>query len=358
MRSTVASPPPFVTAELRNRQSHGLTDDLRLADDADDARHGDAADADGFADEGEEVLGGEDRLRVGEDVGARHAQQRDHRGGIDGFGQRAHHRDDHEPYEARTGGDDHGVFQADDVAQSQHGGRGVEREDHFEFVGGDAAPFADARRDRLGPEAERADYEVIETAHESRDGQQFGLVAALLARDEDLGGRRGFGERVFAVHLFDEVFAEGDQQHDAQQSAEQRREEHLPEGGVEPQNVEGREGEDRSGDDHARRGADRLDDDVLAQHVLLAQHRTHAYGDDGDGNGRFEDLPDLQAEEGRGGREDDGHNDAHRDRIGRHLFRVRRGRHDGCVLFARFEFAVGVFGQRGELFILLHWMYR
>ena len=135
------------------------------------------------------------------------------------------------------------------------------------------APFADARRDRLGPQSERTDDEVVQSAHESRDGQQFGLRAALLARDEDLGGRRGLGEGIFAVHLLDEVFAEGDQQHDAQQSAEQRRKEHLPEGGVEPQDVERRQREDRPGDDHARRGADRLDDDVLSQHVLFAQHR-------------------------------------------------------------------------------------
>ena len=42
------------------------------------------------------------------------------------------------------------------------------------------------------------------------------------------------GEGILAVHLLDEVFAEGDQQHDAQQTAEERREEDLPEGGVEP----------------------------------------------------------------------------------------------------------------------------
>ena len=71
----------FAASELRDREAHGLADDLRLADDADDARHGDAADADGLADEGEEVLGGEDRLRVGDDVGACDAQQREHRGG-------------------------------------------------------------------------------------------------------------------------------------------------------------------------------------------------------------------------------------------------------------------------------------
>ena len=156
------------------------------------------------------------------------------------------------------------------------------------------------------------------------------------------------------MHLLDEVFAEGDQQHDAQQTAEERREEDLPEGGVEPQDVEGREGEDRTGDDHARRGADRLDDDVLTEHVLLAQHGAHAHGDDGDGDGGLEDLSDAQAEEGCGGREDDGHHHAHDDRIGGHLLRGGRGGHDGRVLFARLELPIGIFGQRRELFFLFH----
>ena len=288
----VATSRRLAAAELRDGQPHGLTDDFRLADDADDPGHGDAADTDGLADEGEEVLGREEALGMREQFGVRHAQQRSHRRGVDRFGQRPRDGHEDEPHEARTGGDDHGVFESDNVAQTQHGGRGVEAEDHLELVGGDLSPRADACRDGLGPEPEGPDDEVVQTAHEARHGQQAGLVAALLARDQHFGGGRRFGEGILAVHLLDEIFAEGDEQHDAQQAAEERREEHLPEGGVEAEDVERRQGEDRSGDDHARRGADRLDDDVLSQHVLLAQHRAHAYGDDGDRDGGFERTPD------------------------------------------------------------------
>ena len=147
--------------QLRNGQPYGLTDDLRLFDDADDARHGDTADAQRLADEGEEVLGREKTLRIGHDVGARYAQQRSHGSRVDAVGQRTHQRHDEEPDQTRTCGDDHGVFQTDDVAQTQHGGRGVERKDDLELVGGDLSPCADARRDRFGPHAERADGEIV-----------------------------------------------------------------------------------------------------------------------------------------------------------------------------------------------------
>ena len=43
------------------------------------------------------------------------------------------------------------------------------------------------------------------------------------------------------MHLLDEIFAERDQQHDAQQPAEERREKHLVKCRVEPEDVERRE---------------------------------------------------------------------------------------------------------------------
>ena len=65
-------PPP----NSETARAYGLADDLRLADDADDAGHGDAADADRLADVGEEVLGREEARWIGEDLLARDAQQR------------------------------------------------------------------------------------------------------------------------------------------------------------------------------------------------------------------------------------------------------------------------------------------
>ena len=156
------------------------------------------------------------------------------------------------------------------------------------------------------------------------------------------------------MHLLDEIAAERDQQHDAQQTAEQRRKEDLVKRRVQPQDVERRQREDRPGDDHARRSADRLDDDVLAQHVALAEHAAHAHGDNGDRDRRLEHLSDFESQIGRRSRKDDGHDDAHPDRIGRHFGGSGRRRQHRRVLLARRQLAVGVLRQRGQLFFLFH----
>lgn len=217
-----------------------------------------------------------------------------------------------------------------------------------------APPRADAGRYRVGPCAERRHHEVVETSDGAGYGQQFGLVAALFARDEHFGRGRGLGEWVFAVHLLDEVFAEGYEQYDSQESAEERRQEYLVEVGVESQYVERRQREDGSGDYHARAGAYRLYDDILSEHVLLAREVAYADGDDCDRYGGLEYLADLQPEECGCGREDDGHDYAHGYRVGRDFGRRARCGHHRLVGFAVTQFAVSVFGQRCKLSVFFH----
>ncbi len=171
--SVALRPPSSFTA-----RAYGLADDARLAHDADQARHGDAADSERFADVLEEILGREQRVGLREDLLARDAQQGGQRRGVDAAGERAHERHDDEPHQARARGDDEGVFESDDVAQTEQRRRGVEAEDDLELVGRRGAPGAQTGRYRLGPEAERADHEVVESAREARYGQQLGLVAA------------------------------------------------------------------------------------------------------------------------------------------------------------------------------------
>ena len=83
------------TAQLLHGQPQRLTDDPRLPHDADEPGHRDAADADRPAEILEQLFGRYAR-RIG-----------DHR---------SHQRHDEKPHQARTRGDDRGVFQADDVA--------------------------------------------------------------------------------------------------------------------------------------------------------------------------------------------------------------------------------------------------
>lgn len=267
--SVRSSARPSSYAKLLEGKAYGMLDDGRLTYDADESGHRNAADAYRSSEVLEELLGAQCR-HLGRYV--------------------AYDRDDQKPHEARARGDYGCIFQSDDISETEHCGRGVETENDLELVGADGSPRADAGRYRVGPCAERRHHEVVETSDGAGYGQQFGLVAALFARDEHFGRGRGLGEWVFAVHLLDEVFAEGYEQYDSQESAEERRQEYLVEVGVESQYVERRQREDGSGDYHARAGAYRLYDDILSEHVLLAREVAYADGDDCDRYGGLEYL--------------------------------------------------------------------
>ena len=87
------------------------------------------------------------------------------------------------------------------------------------------------------PPSEAAYDEVVETADQAAHGQQFCLRAALFARYEDLGCSRSLGEGVLAVHVLDEVFAEGYQHYDSEDTAHERGDEDLVELGLEAEDV-------------------------------------------------------------------------------------------------------------------------
>ena len=260
--------------------------------------HGDTADTQRTAVVEEEILGRHGADRGGDALAHRQGHARC---------EITDQRNQHEPHGKRTGTDVGRIFQSDDVAQAQHGGSGIDLEDHLELVGDHLAPGGHAGRNGIGPQTDRTGHEVIQTTHQSADGEHLGLITLLFARDQDLGRRGGLGEGILAVHVLHEVAAEGNQQHDTQHAAEERREEDLVELRLQTENVKCRQGEDRTGDDHARTGADGLDNGVLTEHVLLARERTHSHGDDGDRDGRLEHLAHLQPQIGSRGREDDGH---------------------------------------------------
>ncbi len=251
----------------------------------------------------------------------------------------------HEPYGERSGANDRGVFQPHDVAEPQHRRAGIDLEHQFGFVGQHRAPLHDPRRNLFGPPTERTDDEVVQAADQPAHGQQFGLITLLFPRNEHFGSGCRLREGITSLHIFDKIFPERNQQHDTEQAAEQRREENLVELRLQSQNIKRRQRENRPGDDNARSGADGLDNDILSQHIFTAGKVTHAHRDDGDGDSRFEDLPDPKAQVGGGGGKDDGHHNTEQDRIKRDLFRTARGRHDGMILFAGAQFAVCVVRQ-------------
>ncbi len=101
-------------------------------------------------------------------------------------------------------------------------------------------------------------------------------------------------------------------------------------------------------------GADRLDDDVLQDGVLALEQRRDADGDDGDGDGGLEHLADLQPQEGGGGREDDGHDQAEDHGTERHFGQHRPGGDIGGVFLARGQDVERPFGHSLDFWRVAH----
>ena len=332
-------------------QSDGTLDDAPALDDADDAGHGNAADTYRLTIGFEDLLG----THVGHGRGDGGVPLVQYRVGED----ERQSRYDEPPHRERAQTDNERILEADDVAQTQHCGARVHFEHQLRLVGQHLAPAHDARGEALVPPAKGGHDEVVESAHDAGNEQRLGLVATLGTADEHLCGGCRLGEGILAVHVADEVFAERDEEQDADDTAQQRADEHLHErdshlGILSLQDIDGRQGEDGTSHDDARAGTYRLDDDVLAQRVLSLRGRRHTHGDDGDGNGSLEHLAHLQSQVGSSGREDHGHDDTprHRPRVDLRIGLARV--HDGLVLFSVFQFPERVVGQLHDVFFVFH----
>ena len=326
----------LLALEGLSSQSSGTLDNAPRLDDADDTAHGDTANTDKLSATSENVFG---RCR---------SQFRIHR---------AHERHNHPPNESTTCKDDKGIRKTDDVAHTQGCGTGIHLEDHLHILG-----KAVQRRNSSGgkhffPPVEGREHEVIGTAHDTGNEQMTHLAATLLTAHEHLGGRGSFGERELAMLVANEVLAEGDKEQDAQATAQQRTQENLQEvhrdvGILGLQDVKSRQGEDGTGNDDARRGTNRLDDDILAQRVLALGRSANASGNDGNGDSGLKHLTQFQAQVGGSGTEDDRHNQTQRDRVGRNLGIRLVGLQDGDILLPRLELARSVLGQRHLVLLL------
>ena len=115
--------------------------------------------------------------------------------------------------------------------------------------------------------------------------------------------------------------------------------------GVELQDVESGEREDRPRGERSRDPADPGDDHVLEQGGAAAVGAGEADGEDRDRDRRLHHLAHLQARVGRGHREDDAEEEAPAHRADRGLRHRGRGGDDGPVRLAGGERQVGVRGE-------------
>ena len=139
-----------------------------------------------------------------------------------------------------------------------------------------------------------------------------------------------------------EILAEGDEEEYSQHTTEQTAEEHLHEAHIESKNVDCRQGENGAGYDHAATGADALDYHVLTQCVLLAEGSADTYRQDGDWDGGLEHLANLEAQVGRRGAEQYGHQKTHSDAVQSDFLRLAVGRHQGFVFLSFFKWTMCV----------------
>ena len=196
--------------------------------------------------------------------------------------------------------------------------------------------------------------EVVDGRGRRRPGQHHRAAPAAVAGHQDLGGGARLGEGQLAVQVEREVAAEGGQQQHAEHGAEQRDQEDLPEAGapLQPEDVDRRHGEDRAAGDDPGGGADGQHVDVLQQRRGPAQgarqHRGEPHGEDGDGDGRLDPLPQLERDVGGGGGEDRRPDHPLHDGARRDLGRRGAGRHQRQVGLARLERAEGVLGEAGR----------
>ena len=309
--------------------AEGGFDNTRRLDNAENAGHSDAANADVFHIIGENFL-------------------RSHRHNIDSSVLTKQGHND-PPREERTGADDGSVLQSNQIAGTKQDARAAHIEDELVVVGQRIAPCHPAGGNGFGPELESGGTEVVQATNQTTEQQQFKLFSTFSTRNKNFGGGGGFGEGVLAVHIRNEVLAEGDQEKDAEEAAEEGGEEDLEEVDIELDawvafldDVDGGKCEDGTRYNHTGTGADGLDDDIFGERAFTLRYGGCPHSDDGNRDSRFKHLPETQSGIGSCRRKDNRHQNSPNDSPGIDFRILLCGKKYRFVLFALFEFAIGV----------------
>ncbi|GFI58945.1 hypothetical protein IMSAG025_02409 [Muribaculaceae bacterium] len=165
------------------------------------------------------------------------------------------------------------------------------------------------------------------------------------------------------MHILHEIFTEGYEEENAQDSAQQRTEEYLIEfhhdvGIGSLKDKQSRKSEYGACHYHSRTRAYRLDDHILPEGIFLLQSVAETHRDNGDRNGGLKHLPYFQSEISCRRTEHNSHQQTHTHGIGSHLLLVVSWFHHRNVLFVFRKLAEGVFRQSGvggvDFFVFFH----
>ena len=132
-----------------------------------------------------------------------------------------HQRNDEPPYGKRAEAYYERIFQTYDIAESEDSGSGVDLEHELRLLGYRLSEAHDACGEVLVPQPERGYDEVIQSSNKSREEQRLCLIAALCAAHQYLRRGCGFRERILPVHVAHEIFAERNEEQNADDASEE-----------------------------------------------------------------------------------------------------------------------------------------
>ena len=257
------------------------------------------------------------------------------------------HGHHHQDRQDRTGSDDAGIADADDVAETEIHSCGVEPNLEPQIC--HALPEGAEQHFRIEvvvPQMEKLDDEVVEEP-ETKGHQKnlAGRSLRLLAGRQHVGDRRAFGERELAVKVFDEVPPKWDQKDDTEVSADEAGEEDLQERRLEVEDVECWDSEDCTGDDDAGGLTDGLDNHVFEQAVAAGEQSPEKDREDRDRDRCFDDISGLESDVGGGEGENHHHDDTDDYGTRRGLWARVVGGDDRGIGFTWFELTECVLRQ-------------
>ena len=140
-----------------------------------------------------------------------------------------HQRNDDEPYKETSAADDECVLESDNITQTKDRCTGVDFKYDLCLLCDGSSPWKYLGSQCLAPKSECGNYEIIETSDDAAYEQGLGSLAAAFSAYEYLCGCGCFRERILSVLFLHEVLSERNQEQDAEDTSQKRREEYLGE---------------------------------------------------------------------------------------------------------------------------------
>ena len=119
-------------------------------------------------------------------------------------------RNDKPPYKQRTCTNNNTIFQTDDIPESKHCCRRINRKQHFCFLSNSLSQWHHSRGKRFAPCPKRSDCKIVQSAYGCCPNKRFCLRSSFFSRNKHLSCRGSLRKRIFTVHIADKIFPKRD----------------------------------------------------------------------------------------------------------------------------------------------------